>query len=101
MTKWYGKFYNNEDKADVVFVVGSQQTEIVGHTFILSAASEVFDTHFKGDWKDVRRVVIDDIGESVFRTMLQFIYSGVVELDVKNMFNVLTVSHRYNFVVRC
>ncbi|KAH7702132.1 BTB/POZ domain-containing protein 6-A [Aphelenchoides avenae] len=88
-------------KFDVKFVVGDEEKETFGaNSLILSAASEVLDKNFYGEFEkpsieDPLIVEIPDGTPDGFRVVLQYIYSDRADLTVDNVISVLYLSKKY------
>lgn len=95
LSERYAKYYDKQSKSDIIFIVGEHKIEIFGHSFIIAAASQVFDANFSGEWRDKNTVILQDEDEETFRTILTFIYKGSFDFDSKNLFDVLRLLHRY------
>ncbi|XP_039284573.1 BTB/POZ domain-containing protein 3 [Nilaparvata lugens] len=66
---------------DCEFVVGVQSIVIRGHSFLFSAASEVFHAMFYGDFKKEKSVEVKDLDPEGFEGMKKFIYTGEIEFE--------------------
>ena len=89
------KLYNDESTSDVTFIVGPNNTEFFGHTVIIGAASDVFKTHFLGDWRDKKNIKLQDVKEDVFRVLMAYIYTDEIIVKKNNLLDVLQLAHFY------
>ncbi|KAH7696752.1 BTB/POZ domain-containing protein 6-A [Aphelenchoides avenae] len=91
--------YLNETVADVHFIVPDSKSEtkcrFPAHTQVLSAESESFQTMFYGSFGKPDEVEIPDAKSDDFKTFLQYIYCGSVELTDDNVFPVLYLAKKY------
>lgn len=86
----YDKLFQSEKASDVVFTVGNE--EISACKVILSSQSDVFASMFDCDMveKETSRVKILDIEPTIFKLLLQYIYSG--KLDFNNVDELIKLS---------
>ena len=89
------KLYNDKSTSDVTFIVGPNETRFFGHTLIIGAASDVFKANFSGNWKDSRTVKLEDVKEDVFKAFMLYIYKSEINMNTKNILDVLELAHRY------
>lgn len=79
-----------------IFETGRSEVELVPvHKFLLAAVSRGFHEKFKGPWKEIRNVKIDDFTASAFKEFLQFFYMSSVKLTKKNVFEVMQLAKMY------
>lgn len=75
----YKKLLHSEKHTDCSFIVGNSTFKC--HKLILSTVSSVFDAMFYGLLKEENPVKITDINEEIFKKLIEFIYTG--NIDVK------------------
>ena len=93
------KCYQEVRFCDVSLVVGNK--EIKTHRLVLSSCSAVFDRQFNGEWKDSEQEkcpVRSDIAESTVRCMLDFAYTGKLQLNSLNVLRILHACDYYQFL---
>lgn len=92
---------SDKEKFDVMFVVGLGDKETFGaNSLILSAASEVFDKNFYGQFEkpSIDKPLVVEIPDGTpagFRVLLEYIYSDRADLTVDNVTSVLYLSKKY------
>ena len=91
-TKQFESLFGPDKPADVHFVISRK---IPGNANDLSSVSEVFRANFSGDWKDKKEVIIEDIEEGPFRNLMSYIYKDEIEMNMRDLFAVLSAAHRY------
>ncbi|GFY77202.1 hypothetical protein TNIN_496171 [Trichonephila inaurata madagascariensis] len=88
--------FENASLADVELKCESFTIPV--HKFILAARSPVFSEMFKNEMTESRKKTVDitDIGFSVLRTMLVYIYTGRInDLTMSNAQDLLYAAHKY------
>lgn len=94
----FEKLFDTGHHADVTLQIGSDIIE--AHCTILSARSPVFDamlSHAMAE-KRTRCVSIDDLDVEAVRTMVKFMYTGKLFVDLQNdtvTLSLLKAAHRY------
>ena len=78
--------------------------EIPAHRVVLAARSEWFQRALQSGMKEAidRRIVVQDIEESLFRIFLKYLYGKSIDLNAisqQEVVEILTVADRYE--VRC
>ncbi|KAH7702131.1 hypothetical protein AAVH_18554 [Aphelenchoides avenae] len=92
---------SEKEKFDVMFVVGLEEKETFGaNSLILSAASEVFDKNFYGQFEkpSIEKPLIVEIPDGTpagFRVLLEYIYWDRAALTGGNVSSVLYLSKKY------
>ena len=89
------KLYNDKSTSDVTFAVGPNKTEFFGHSAIIGAASDVFKTHFSGDWKDNKNVKLENVKEDIFLILMTYIYTDEISIETEKLLDVLQLAHLY------
>ncbi|XP_022795178.1 kelch-like protein diablo [Stylophora pistillata] len=82
----------DEDLCDVVLKVGS--TSISAHRVILAASSPYFKAMFTGDLSESRQstVTLQELDESAMEAIVDFFYSGEIEISESNVQELLPVT---------
>ncbi|KAH7715425.1 BTB/POZ domain-containing protein 6-A [Aphelenchoides avenae] len=94
------QLYQDERTADFTFLVplakDSEEVEVVlAHKLILSLASDVFKAMFYGDLPKEDVVIVPDTTSGTFRTFLKFVYTGKLEVDYEDAFDLLYLAKKY------
>ncbi|XP_038048563.1 BTB/POZ domain-containing protein 19-like [Patiria miniata] len=90
------KLINSKDFSDIKFIVGDSRKQVRAHRCILASRCEVFRAMFADrNNKEETPYVMSDVDPDVFLTVLEFIYTNCVTLNVKNAFEVLSCSIEY------
>ncbi|KAJ6238049.1 btb (poz) domain-containing 2a-related [Anaeramoeba flamelloides] len=95
------KQINNEEIADVKFLVGKEETEMYGHKSILAISCPMFKTLFYfGNWKEVSsgeraEVRIPDLTSDHFLSLLEYCYIGETEFTFSNVFPLFYASDKF------
>ena len=89
------KLFNNEEKSDIMFLVGKNQERFYGHSLIISLASKVFENMFETEWKDKKTVILN-FNASAFFTIMRFIYRQEIVFQEQHLKETLKLAHRYN-----
>lgn len=92
------KLYLNEARADFHFLFKTKNGEydrVPAHKLLL-AESDVFETMFNGDWKEMNEVEIVDASAAVFKEFLQFFYLSKVNLTMENVGFVMNLGNKYD-----
>ena len=87
----------NERLSDVFFSVGAAETakKIPAHTFLLSQASDVFQTMFSENWKNDKPVQVVDFEAPTFCTLLRWIYCEELIFPPGMLVDVMKIAHKY------
>eukprot|EP01118_Nematostelium_gracile_P005313 TRINITY_DN1672_c0_g1_i1.p1 TRINITY_DN1672_c0_g1~~TRINITY_DN1672_c0_g1_i1.p1 ORF type:complete len:500 (-),score=128.80 TRINITY_DN1672_c0_g1_i1:35-1534(-) len=88
---------DNPSMSDVTFLVGTNKQKVHAHSFVLGARSKYFrSTMFSEMVSQGDKVFeIPEFSKEVFRSFLQFLYSGTVLLNEENAIHLLNASHKY------
>lgn len=96
--KGFTEMFASQTDCDVIFKIGDEQ--IGGHVSILSAASPVFAAMFKNHTKEfqTRLVVVEDIPMDIFKLLLNFIYSSLLQapLNEERAMLLYEAAHKYD-----
>eukprot|EP00877_Chromochloris_zofingiensis_P000485 jgi/Chrzof1/10437/UNPLg00364.t1 len=89
------EYVNNKTLADVTFVVEGR--EFYAHRIALLASSEAFRAMFNGGYreKEASSINIPNIPYDVFSAMMQYIYTGQVEVKIELARGLLEASDQY------
>eukprot|EP00804_Cyclotella_cryptica_P018551 CCRYP_004369-RA/>CCRYP_004369-RA protein AED:0.02 eAED:0.02 QI:551/1/1/1/1/1/2/63/666 len=85
-------FYNNEEFADVIFIVEGKR--VYGHKLVLSTVSDcfraMFTTGFRESGSGCTEIEIPDTNYDIFLAMMEYIYTGrAPKIDVVNSESVM------------
>lgn len=91
-------FLTSGDMADVEITIGEEQ--LTAHSVILCARSQVFRTMLSSPMKEglEKKVVIEDLSVDVMKGLLEFLYTGSIELptdDDEIASGFLKAAHRF------
>ncbi|XP_055703642.1 BTB/POZ domain-containing protein 2-like [Phlebotomus papatasi] len=99
MTNWRDEFATPAERlaslkgkttlSDMTFIVGSSETKIPGHRFVLSLVSESFESCD-------REIRIADFEVEIFMEFLGYVYSGEVTLSDTTALEMLKLANRYS-----
>ncbi|KAJ6239591.1 btb (poz) domain-containing 2a-related [Anaeramoeba flamelloides] len=97
-------FVNNKDMADVVFLVGKEQTRFYGHKLILSITSLMFKgMFFTCQWKEIShnkedeitKIRIPDVDPKVFLAVLSYCYQQKPKITLDMVFDLYKIADKY------
>ena len=92
----------SEDFADVVIISGQHPgTErIFAHRQILAASSDVFQKMLYGPFVEgsKREISIPNIQPKILKSLLQFIYTGYVQIDTENIVPLIQAADQYEVI---
>ena len=82
---------------DVTFKT-SDGGSVSAHRAIVAAGSPVFHAMLYGNMKESneKEIELPSVDTETFKALLSFIYTGKIEIDSVNCYNVLEVAHYYN-----
>jgi len=93
-----GKLVNNKDLSDVVFVIGDDK--IFANRCILANQSPVFRAMLFGKMAEAnqKEIIIKDphIRSDAFLSLLEYLYTGNVRIDLKNVLYLLYLAKLYD-----
>nr|XP_039271552.1 kelch-like protein 2 [Styela clava] len=77
---------------DVTIIIGEE--EFPAHRLVLSAASEYFETMFNVEMKEnvTGRVGMQDISVPIFKSCLEYVYTGLINIHADNVHELLKAS---------
>ena len=88
----------NERLSDVIFSVGATEAtakKIPAHSFLLSEASEVFETMFSENWKKNEPIRIIDFEAPTFCSLLRWIYCDELIFQPGMLTDVMRIAQKY------
>ncbi|XP_063410715.1 BTB/POZ domain-containing protein 6-like isoform X2 [Mytilus trossulus] len=86
---------NKEIMCDVTFLVGTDQSIIKAHKYMLASRSPVFYTMFEGSCPEKGEIIVPDINPEIFKSLLKCIYSDKLEVALENISEALYVAEKY------
>ncbi|XP_066298265.1 BTB/POZ domain-containing protein 19-like [Branchiostoma lanceolatum] len=94
------KMVNSQEFSDVKFVIGEERRNIYGHRCLLASRCEVFRVMFadheqRGKDTTMYPFVLQDTNPDIFLSMLEYIYTSCVTLDIHTAIDVLAMSVGY------
>lgn len=83
--------------SDVNFIVGEQGRIIPAHRCILAARCAPFYSMFMGEMRESsdNEIVIPNIEPDVFQSIIEFLYTGTLELEVASVFQIYKAADQY------
>ncbi|CAC5390002.1 BTBD3_6 [Mytilus coruscus] len=84
-----------EIMCDVTFRVGTDQSIIKAHKYMLASRSPVFYTMFEGSCPEKGEIIVPDINPEIFKASLKCIYSDKLEVALENIADALYVAEKY------
>lgn len=95
LTKTLGTLVGNGHLSDALFLV--EDKYIAAHRFLLAIRSSVFEAMFYGPASTNEKViVVNDCRAEAFETMLLYIYTNDINLDIGNVVEVMLIAHKYD-----
>ncbi|XP_065346573.1 RCC1 and BTB domain-containing protein 1-like [Cloeon dipterum] len=93
--EWLKKSFDDNDTADVVFVVEGKKIHV--HKAILIMRCAVFRTMFQGDWKESNQTeqIIEHHSYDVFYAFLRYFYTNEVDLLLDLAFELFALADLY------
>ncbi|KAJ5076193.1 pep-cterm sorting domain-containing protein [Anaeramoeba ignava] len=75
----------------------NQQTVFKCHKSILSSRSQYFNSLFRSKMKEFHegKIILQDVSKNTLSSILQYFYSGKLELTINNAINILIFSVKY------
>ena len=89
------RMYIENRLTDVTLVCGANnQTTIKAHRVVLSSVSDYFYAMFNNDLLESRKteIVINDVESSALTSLIDYIYSGSIELNESNIYAILSAA---------
>ena len=91
----------NEQFCDVILEVGSgnAQARLKAHRVVLCAASAFFYNALNSDMKEKKEGVIrlEETSKAVMEEVLEYLYTGHVDINEGNVFDLLAVADYFTF----
>lgn len=84
---------NNPEFSDVTFNVEGEPVH--AHKMIMSARSEHFRAMFSERWSQSPEVEVPDIRKPVFLALLEYLYTGKVDINIGLAIELLTAADQY------
>ncbi|GAB0087222.1 hypothetical protein DMENIID0001_015060 [Sergentomyia squamirostris] len=82
----------NKAYADMVFIVGKEKSEVVGHKLILSTCSMELHSHLLIN----NFLNIDDVPVDAFMDFLNYCYTGRIICNADKVMDILKLGYRFN-----
>jgi BTB/POZ domain-containing protein 9 len=92
-----GALWGKEDLTDIAFIVDGER--VPAHKLVLASQSEYFRVMLYGEMKEASQeeIVLSDVPLAPFKKLLQYAYTGVLELD-EPLEDILEVTRVANFL---
>jgi hypothetical protein len=90
-------FFNTQTFHDVIFKVGPQQKIIYGHKVIVGNRSIYFKGIFSKTQTRIVELSYPEFSPNIFQQVIQYMYSGCIDLKLENVLDVLHLSGKKNF----
>ncbi|GLD72036.1 BTB/POZ domain-containing protein 6-B-like protein [Lates japonicus] len=90
--------FNNEQMADVHFIVGppGETQRVPAHKYVLAVGSSVFGAMFYGDLAEGQSEIhIPDVEPAAFLILLKYMYSDEIELEADTVLATLYAAKKY------
>ncbi|KAJ5074398.1 hypothetical protein M0811_01028 [Anaeramoeba ignava] len=86
-----------ESYFDFEIICEQNQTSFKTHKSILSSRSEYFKTLFKSKMKEYQenKLILKDVSSSILFSILNYFYSGKIEINLENAVEILIFSSKY------
>ncbi|KAJ5077687.1 speckle-type poz protein [Anaeramoeba ignava] len=86
-----------ESYFDFEIICEQNQTSFKTHKSILSSRSEYFKTLFKSKMKEYQenKLILKDVSSSILSSILNYFYSGKIEINLENVIEILIFSSKY------
>ncbi|KAJ5067346.1 btb-domain-containing protein [Anaeramoeba ignava] len=87
----------NESYFDFEIICEQNQTSFKTHKSILSSRSYYFKTLFKSKMKEYQenKMILKDVSSSILSSILNYFYSGKIEINLENAIQILIFSSKY------
>ncbi|KAJ5067119.1 pep-cterm sorting domain-containing protein [Anaeramoeba ignava] len=87
----------NESYFDFEIICEQNQTSFKTHKSILSSRSQYFKSLFKSKMKEYQenKMILKDVSSSVLFSILNYFYSGKIEINLENAIQILIFSSKY------
>ncbi|KAJ5068563.1 hypothetical protein M0811_02505 [Anaeramoeba ignava] len=86
-----------ESYFDFEIICEQNQTSFKTHKSILSSRSEYFKSLFKSKMKEYQenKLILKDVSNSILSSILNYFYSGKIEINLENAIEILIFSSKY------
>ncbi|KAJ5077065.1 hypothetical protein M0811_00385 [Anaeramoeba ignava] len=86
-----------ESYFDFEIICEQNQTSFKTHKSILSSRSEYFKSLFKSKMKEYQenKLILKDVSSSILSSILNYLYSGKIEINLENAIEILIFSSKY------
>ncbi|KAJ5068564.1 btb/poz domain-containing protein [Anaeramoeba ignava] len=86
-----------ESYFDFEIICEQNQTSFKTHKSILSSRSEYFKSLFKSKMKEYQenKMILKDVSSSILSSILNYFYSGKIEINLENAIEILIFSSKY------
>eukprot|EP01080_Neovahlkampfia_damariscottae_P005196 gene5196-8802_t len=88
--------FNDKTFYDVLFRVGPQQKVIYGHKVIIGNRSIYFKGIFSKTQTKIVELSYPEFSPNIFQLVIQYMYSGIIELKLENVLEILHLSEKFN-----
>ncbi|XP_041360436.1 BTB/POZ domain-containing protein 2-like [Gigantopelta aegis] len=88
----------HEITCDVTFRVGTEQTTVRAHRFMLISRSHVFSAMLCGPLAETGEIEIPDVDGDSFSLFLRFVYTNDVIVEPNTVMHLLYLAKKYNIV---
>ena len=90
----------NHSSHDVTFKT-SDGGSVSGHRAIVAAGSPVFQAMLYGNMKESneKEITLPSVNTETCKTLLSFMYTGKIEIDLKSCLSILEAAHYFNVAV--
>lgn len=99
LKKFYAK-REAKELIDVEFIVGEEKRRVAAHRIVLASTSEVFAAMFAKSrfGSKVQQVVIVEVSGDIFEMLIEFCYSGDIDISAEIADALLEAAHRFHVV---
>ncbi|ODN01766.1 BTB/POZ domain-containing protein 2 [Orchesella cincta] len=87
--------FQNNLFSDVRFLVGSEQTPVYSHSFVLKVRSAVFEKILEKLHGPIQEIVINGVTISGFNRFIQFLYTDQLEASAEEALEILPLAKKY------
>ncbi|KAJ5075152.1 pep-cterm sorting domain-containing protein [Anaeramoeba ignava] len=87
----------NESYFDFQIICEQNKTSFKTHKSILSSRSQYFKSLFKSKMKEYQenKLILKDVSSSILSSILNYFYSGKIEINLENAIQILIFSSKY------
>ncbi|KAJ3430774.1 btb/poz domain-containing [Anaeramoeba flamelloides] len=97
----FGEYINNQELADLKFIVGEKKDVLYAHKFVISLISPFWkELFYSQDYEDeetigVTELTLPDIDTESFQVFLEYAYKRHIDVKDDQIFKLLNVSDKY------